>query len=214
MNPLRLPRLFSILVLAILVGGSCPGGLAQDQSAPPRHDPYTLSIDFAGGPLSKLVASLNADREAKLSIIQSAGLDPVLPAFSVRDARIESVIVALGTLLRSQGYMLEPTGPNLAVLSKSPEHRGQSFASLPLGNKILGGEANWTVEEIISAIQAGCEFANPDGKPSALRFKYHPATQLLFAAGSEQEIDIAHRVFGSLPQLPSRAAPTPAAEKK
>jgi hypothetical protein len=214
MNLIRLPRFLSILLLAVALSGSFLAGVAQDQPAPPRRDPYVISIDFAGGPLSKLVASLNADKETKLSIIQSAGLDPVLPAFSVRDARIESVIVALGRLLQPQGYMLDPTGPNLAVLSRIPEHRGQGFASLPLGDKLEGGVGKWTVEEIIAAIQLGCEFANPDGKASSLRFKYHPATKLLFAAGSEQEIDIAHRVFGSLPGKPSRGTPAPAAEKK
>lgn len=213
MNPFRLPRLLSSLLLAVLLGGSCLGGVANDQAAPPRPDPYTISIDFAGGPLSKLVASLNANQENKLSIIQSAGLDPVLPAFSVRDARIESVIVALGRILQPQGYVLEPTGPTVAVLSRISEHRGQAFASLPLGGKVGGGEGQWTVDEIIAAIQAGCEFANADGKPSSLRFKYHPATQLLFAAGSEQEVDIAHRVFGSLPGKPSRVAPAPTEKK-
>ncbi|HEX2861783.1 MAG TPA: hypothetical protein VHN79_09085 [Lacunisphaera sp.] len=211
MNPIRLPRLLSTLLLAVALGSSFLTCGAQDQSAPQR-DPYTISIDFGGGPLSKLVASLNADKAAKLSVIQSAGLDPALPAFSVRDARIESVIGALGRILQTQGYMLDPIGPNLAVLSRIPQQRGQGFASLPLGDKLEGGEGKWTVEEIIAAIQLGCEFANSDGKPSSLRFKYHPATKLLFAAGSEQEIDIAHRVFGSLPGKPSRYIP--AVEKK
>lgn len=214
MNPLCLPRLLPALLLAVLLSNSFLTGVAQDQATPPRRDPYTISIDFAGGPLSKLVASLNADKEPKLSIIQSAGLDPVLPAFSVRDVRIDGVIMALGRILQTQGYMLDPTGPNLAVLSKIPQSLGQGFASLPLGDKLEGGEGKWTVEEIIAAIQMGCEFANADGKPSSLRFKYHPATKLLFAAGSEQEIDVAHRVFGSLPGKPSRGTPASSAEKK
>ena len=218
MNPIRVWRPVALLALAILPFATSP---AQETPAPaplipatPRRDPHAISIDFPGGPLSKLVASLNANREARLSIIQPTGLDPILPAFSVRDARIDSVIVALGRILQMQGYTLDPTGLNIAVLSKIPEHRAQGFASLPLGDKLEGGDGKWTVEEIIAAIQMGCEFANPDGKPSSLRFKYHPATKLLFAAGSEQEIDIAHRVFGSLPGKPNRETPAPPPEKK
>lgn len=211
MNPIRFPHLLPTLLLAVALSGSFLSSVAQDQPATPRRDPNIISLDFAGGPLSKFVTSLNADKEAKLSIIHSAGLDPVLPAFAVRDVRVSEVIVALGRILQTQGYMLEPTGPNLAALFKIPEHRGQGFASLPLGE---GGEGKWTVEEIIAAIQLGCEFANSDGKPSSLRFKYHPATKLLFAAGSEQDIDIAYRVFGSLPGKPSRGTPAPSAEKK
>lgn len=218
MNSIRRCRPVALLALAILPFATSP---AQETAAPapqppamPRRDPYAISIDFPGGPLSKLVASLNADREARLSIIQPSGLDPVLPAFSVRDARMESVILALGRILQMQGYTLEPTGPNLAVLAKASEHRAQGFASLPLGDKLEGGDGKWTVEEIIAAIQMGCDFANPDGKPSSLRFKYHPATKLLFAAGSDQEIDITQRVFGSLPGKPNRETPAPPVEKK
>lgn len=204
---MNLPKSILPATIACLV--LLTGPFASAQAGSPtlpvtRPNQELISIDFPGGPLSKLVASLNTGEQARLSIIQTAGLDPALPAFSVREVRIEPVIVALGRLLAPQGYILEPTGANLAVLSKIPGHRGQAFASLPLGSKVLGGGTNWTVEEIIGAIQAGCEFANADGKPSSLRFKYHPGTQLLFAAGSEQEVDIAHRVFGSLPQLPAR----------
>lgn len=216
MNLIRTLRV-SPLLFATAFAFLSTAAVAQDKPATPAparpSDPYSISIDFPGGPLSQLVARLNASREDKLSIMQSANLDPVLPAFSVRDARIDAVIIALGQLLQPQGYMLNPTGPNLAVLSKWPEHRGQGFASLPLGDK-LAGEGGWTIEEIIAAIQMGCEFANTEGKASSLRFKYHPGTRLLFVAGSEQEVDIAQRVFGSLPGRSVRGTPAPAAEKK
>lgn len=171
--------------------------------------PGTLSIDFPGGPLSKLVAMLAAREGMTLSIIQSDGLDPALPAFAVREVRIEAVVAALARLLEPQGFVLAPMG-NLAVLSRNPERAlAPAFASLQLEKKI----GPRTVEEVITAIQQGCELASADGKSPTLRFKYHPGTRLLFVAGQYAEVNIAHQVFASLPDNPEKS-PTPPPEKK
>ncbi|HWA25074.1 MAG TPA: hypothetical protein VG734_05315 [Lacunisphaera sp.] len=209
MNPIVLLRpsplaLLACLALSVAV---CP---AQDKSAATTitagpHDPHAISIDFPGGPFSQLAASLKGDR---LSIVQSAGVDPVLPPFSVTDAQIPSVIVALGRIVEPQGYVLDVTGPNVAVLMRRPDHSSRDFGSFQLENKI--GERK--AEDVIAAIQQGCEFFN-EGRPSTLRFKYHPATKLLFVAGTESEVNVAHRVFASLPDNPPKAG-TPAPDKK
>lgn len=207
---LRPTRLLLVALLAL----PCPLCTAAEKSSgeaakPATVDSYNITIDFPGGPLSKLMSSLNVDKEPKLSIIQSAGLDPILPAFSVRDARVDSVIAALGRLMEQQGYYLSPVAPNLAVLMQFNKAHAQDFASFQLENK-LGSRS---VDEIVAAIQMGCEFANPDSKPSTLRFKYHPATKLLFVAGTEQEVGVAQRVFGSLPNSPEKSPP-PTPEKR
>ena len=211
MNPIALCRSSRLLLIALL---PLPWAVlrAEDSTPPPATRPAkaernTISIDFPGGPFSKLVASLNRE---ELSIIQSAGVDPVLPAFSVRDVRVESVIAALGRLLEPQGYLLAPVGPNLAALTKYERRSSQEFASFQLDRKL----GDRSAEDVVAAIQQGCEFAS-EGKPSTLRFKYHPATKLLFVAGTEQEVGIAHRVFASLPDTPGRetATPTPSAKK-
>ncbi len=189
--------------------------LAEDKSTgeapkPAFVDPYSITIDFPGGPLSKLLASLDARKDSPfgLSIIQTAGLDPILPAFSVRNVRIDAVFAALGRILEPEGYALNPVGPNLAVLARI--HQGGSpggFASFQLDTKLDNSRPHETddttqVQAIISAITDACEFADP-GDPgkqaSTLRFKYHPATKLLFVAGTHQQIDVALRVMDSLP---------------
>jgi hypothetical protein len=217
MHPITLPRTATALALLACATLPCSPGFSESKPAepvrqnPPRMQPAnaeTLTISFPGGPLSKLVASLNSDKNTKLSIIQSAGLDPVLPAFSVQEVRVDSVVFALGRLLEAQGYFLNPTGPNIAVLSKMETGHRPDFASLQLENKI----GVRTAEDVISAIQQGCEFAYGDGKPSTLRFKYHPGTKLLFVAGTPPEVEIAHRVFASLPDNPK--PPAPATDKK
>jgi len=186
---------------------------AQEKPAgpPPRPQPVlatpeTISIDFPGGPFSKLVAMLAAKEGMTLSIIQSEGLDPTLPAFAVREVYTNAVIVALRSLLEPQGFSLLSTGPNLAVLSRQPE---PAFVSLQLEKKI----GPRPVEELIDAIQQGCELASGNRKSPSLRFKYHPGTKLLFVAGQPAEVNIAHQVFASLPDNPEKF-PTPPPEKK
>lgn len=182
-----------VLFFSLCLGAGKADGEAE-KSVP--VDPYIISINFPGGPLSKLVASLGTSAAGRLAIIQSENLDPILPAFSVQNADIDSVIVALSRIVEPQGYALNVTGHGMAVLTRIGN--ATTFISLQLENKI----GNRSVEEIISTIQTACEFANSAQKTSTLRFKYHPGTKLLFIAGTRQEVEIALQVIGSLPDTP------------
>lgn len=213
MNPISFPRSARFALVALLAL-PCVPSLAGDQpAAPPAkapNDPSAISIDFPGGPLSKLLASLANGKGAQLSIIQSAGLDPSLPAFSVRDVHVSEIVAALGRLLEPQGFALAPVGPNLAVLQEAHWTKPpQAFASLRIGAKLRGK----SIEEFIAVIHAACEFADPAQKASTLRFKYHPGTKLLFVAGTPREIEVAHQVFGSLPDNPLDPHVAPPATK-
>jgi len=208
MNPIR-TALPALLALLALCGNP---GLAQTANAPEatRSGPSNnlVSIDFPGGPFSKLAAALKGER---LSIVQSGGLDPTLPAFSVTDAPVESVMLALARIVEPQGYVLNPTGRNVAVLVRRPDNPEMGFVSLQLEQKL--GERK--AEDVVAAIQQGCEFYN-EGRPSTLRFKYHPATKLLFVAGTPAEISVADRIFSSLPnvvRLPPKDTPPPSEKK-
>jgi hypothetical protein len=203
MNPIRLHRFGRILVVALfaLSFSICQ---AQDKSDPSR----TITIDFPGGPLSKLVASLG-EQGVKFSIIQSGNLDPVLPAFTVRDERFDSIIGALARIVEPQGFALMPVSPSLAVLREADWGPPSDFASIQIQRK-LGSQS---IEEFIGAIQAACEFANPNQKSSTLRFKYHPGTKLLFVAGAHPEIAVARQVIGSLPDISARI-PSSTSENK
>jgi hypothetical protein len=208
---LRPARLALFMLLALPFALAFADDKATGEAPKPAFvDPYSITIDFPGGPLSKLLASLDARKDSPfgLSIIQSAGLDPILPAFSVRNVRIDAVFAALGRILEPEGYALNPVGPNLAVLARIHQVGSPGgFASFQLDIKLdisRPGETDATtqVQAIISAITDACEFADP-GDPgkqaSTLRFKYHPATKLLFVAGTHQQIDVALRVMDSLP---------------
>lgn len=212
MNPTSLRP--SRILLAILLALPCVALQAEDTKPTPkpaRPEPSDIiTIDFPGGPLSKLAAKLNEAGDAKLSIVQAPGLDPVLPAFSVRNVRVMGVIAALGNILESQGFRLNPTDHNLAVLSRIEEREPVTqFASFQLDRKLARGDA---ADEVVAAIQQGCEFAN-SGRASTLRFKYHAGTKLLFVSGTPQEVDIAYKVFSSLPDR-GIGQPTPPPEKK
>lgn len=214
---MNLPAFFRPAPFALLVLLALPLVRGVAQQAEPARAPQpapldAITLDFPGGPLSKLTAKLNEGENPKLSIVQSPGLDPMLPSFSVREVRAAAVIAALGRILEPQGYALMPIDGNLAVLSRL-DSRPAAFVSLQLNRK-LDPASGWTTDEIIAAIQMGTEFANPDGKSSTLRFKYHPGTKLLFVAGTPQEVDVAQRVFGSLPDVsPSKESASPPAKK-
>ena len=195
MNFLKLHRFARIGLLAMPLA-FCPARAADD----------VVSIDFPGGPISKLVTQLG--KENKVSIITSVGLDPVLPAFSLHDVHIQSMLVALGQLLEPDGYRLVPTGVNVAVLTQPARHTSQDFTAL----RLEGITGSRSVEDIVGAIQAACEFAHPDEKASTLRIKYHPGTKLLFVAGTERDVTIANRVVSVLP--PDAASRQPILEKK
>jgi hypothetical protein len=221
MNQIRLFRPARLL-LAALLALPCALLPAQEETPTPkarapRAETDTISIDFPGGSLSKLAAKLNEAGAAKLSIVQSPGLDPTLPAFSVHNVRVHAVIAALGGILEPQGFRLMPVDSNLAVLSKIEESRNTGFASFQLDRKLEKGPneaaGRNAADEIVAAIQQGCEFAN-SGRASTLRFKYHAGTKLLFVSGSSQEVDIAYKVFASLPDRSSLSQPTPPPEKK
>jgi hypothetical protein len=172
--------------------------------------PKTFSLDFPGGPLSAMSAKLNETDGSSVSIIPSPGLDPVLPAFSVRNVRVAAVLAALSRILEPQGYVLVPVDDNLAVLSRL-EPRPSAFASLQVQRRLAQG---WSIDDITAAIQMGTEFAHPEGRASTLRFKYHPGTKLLFVAGSAPEVDVARQVFDTLPDIASSKEPATASAKK
>lgn len=217
MEPIKLlrPARLAFLALVVLPFAVC---VAQDKPAAEtvraaRPEIKTISIDFPGGPMSKLVASLNKE---ELSVMQPVGVDPVLPAFALREARVDAFVYALARLLEPQGYNFSlagnMVGANLAVLVKRDDRGSQGFASFQLESKI-NARSGRTADDVIAAIQMGCEFANPGQPSSTLRFKYHPGTKLLFVSGTRQEIDVAHQVYGSLPEGPGERQP-PAPDKK
>jgi hypothetical protein len=220
MNILKFLRTVQIASVALIVlpltrcpAQDKPAGEAVPSQQEPA-DPHSFTMDFPGGPLSKLLADVAAQNGlTKFSIIrESEDMDPVLPAFSVRNQPPEAVIVALGRIVVREGYNLDSVGPNLAVLSRIPgglEFGG--FAAFQLAGRL----ESQSVDEITSAVQAACEFAFPDQKISTLRFRYHPGTKLLFVAGSQREIGVAHEVIGSIvePRARNNPLPPPAEQK-
>ncbi len=198
---------FSRIALIALLTLSC--SLCPAQETPSHQtfpvDPNRITIDFPGGPLSKLILILRADKSSDLSIINPEKLDPILPAFSVHNQLPAAVIGALSQVLRPQGYLLSmmSPSPSLAVLTRAePNQSKDGFAVFQLGFKL----GNQSVEEITAAIQTACEFAGGDA--GKLRFKFHPGTKMLFAAGPQLTIDhIVRQVINSLPDSPPKTPP-------
>jgi hypothetical protein len=195
MNLLRSFLPARLVLITFLLLAPCLGLAAQNSGT---------TIDFPGGPLSKLTESLRADKDSTLTIINPEKLDPVLPAFSVRNQDTPGIIIALSHILRPQGYILEMTSPNLAVLIAADSIQSKDgFAAFQLGFQL----SHQSIEQITAAIQTACEFAGGDA--ARLRFKFHPATKILFVAGPQLTIDrVVRQVIASLPDSPPAALVT------
>ena len=156
----------------------------------------SISIEFPGGPLSTFVETLQTDKNTDLSIIDPQKLDPILPAFSFQNQEPIAILRALAVIVETQGYLLIPPSHTMAVLRKKDLHASkEGFAVFQLERKLGGGQS---IEDITAAIQTACEFTDNDA--DALRFKFHPGTNMLFVAGPQTTIDrIVRQVIASLP---------------
>ncbi|MBP6507637.1 MAG: hypothetical protein KA257_08725 [Opitutaceae bacterium] len=206
----RFLRSLPFLLGALLaLAGSVPAVSAETAPA----DPNTVTIDFKGGPLSKLVAEINTGRETPINIINATpGFDPVVPPFVVRGQPFGSVMGAVNALIRAQGGGGFITGlsPNLAILQTNDDRKETGFVAFQLEMQLN----RLSLEEIISAIQSAYTFAVPEEKPDALRFKFHPGTKMLFISGPQRNIDsIVRQVIQSLPFGPPIPPTTPPHQK-
>ncbi len=209
---MQLPRfLRSVLfLLATLLAfpGSVSAASTQPTPAPAEPvDPNFITIDFKGGPLSKLIAEIDAIRGTSFTLLNTtSGLDPMVPPFVVRQERVGTILVAVSALIRDQGVYIHPLGSNLAVLNLQEERKQAGFVAFQLEMQLN----RLSLDEIISAIQSAYSFAVPGEKPDALRFKFHPGTKILFISGPQRNIDsIVRQVIQSLPFGPPTPPATP-----
>lgn len=202
------PALFFIGTLLALAG-SVSAASAQPATAP--ADPNIITIDFKGGPLSKLIAEIDATRGTPITLINTAsGLDPVVPPFAVRQEHIQGILAAVNSLIEDQGVYIITLGTNLSVLKPREDRKQTGFVAFQLEMQLN----RLSIDEIISAIQSAYAFAVPEEKSDTLRFKFHPGTKMLFISGPQRNIDsIVRQVIQSLPFGPPIPPTTPPPQK-
>lgn len=179
---------------------------ADSPSKASREAAKSFSIDFPGGTVRDFLNAVAKLEGVSLSIIANdpADLKTPLPAFSLRNSGVQTVVMALMRLLETRGYNLNPVGmePNsvVAVLARqeprpkaAPPPPPTLFDSFPLGTYL----ADQTIDDIVGAIRAGWEL-DPAHDKESLRLKFHPGTSILLVSGPPEAIQIASKVISQL----------------
>ena len=230
---LRFLSLISLLVLAM--PGRAQDGAAWSKFVNPSPTIHptefvNFNVDFPGGPISQLLATLAKIDGISLNIIgvgEAADFARVeLPAFSLRNVNIIAVSEVLRNFLEPRGFELRPVGgsanANTMVLTlkrneaKVPKQAPAMFQSFRLYPYLQAQ----TVDDIVGAIRAGWEL-DPAHDPKALNLKFHPGTSILLVSGSTDAIMVTQSVIGQLKRNPEvlpkpeqKSPPAPGAEKK
>lgn len=205
------PALFFLGILLAIAGSVCSATAQSTPATAAPANPYLVTIDFKGGPLSKLIAGLNANRATPYTLINTmTGFDPEVPPFAVHQQPFPAVMTAVSALIRPQGGVIQSLTENLALLQARDDRKETSFVAFQLEMQLN----RLSLDEIISAIRSAYAFAAPEEKPDALRFKFHPGTKILFIAGPQRNIDsIVRPVIQSLPFGPPIPPATPTPQK-
>lgn len=193
------PSLVSSAADAVSVPVAGPGPVGESTTASkPRS--ASINIVFPGGSVAELVAVINGSDNASFNLIgEKIYQDVPLPPFSLRNAEPASLAMALNGLLRSRELTISLAGPNIFVLTKSTNPASAYAPPAPTfqAYQLAPYLTNLSVEDITDAISAAwASDAAHDAK--LVRFKYHPATKLLFVYGPPEAITIATLV---IPQL-------------
>ncbi len=187
-------------------------------------EPRGINVDFPGGTLAQLLASINSSESAPFNLIASKEVLALpLPAFALRNVSPRDLAMAIDWLL--DGYIIDlpaenPDRDGLPVFTvrvnpdrinpSSEQAEGASkperFQSFPIS--ALGGR--FPVEEVVSTLNAAWTI-DPSHRPEALRIKYHAATGILLVSSREgAALEIVNAVMRSLiDEAGRRPAPNP-----
>jgi len=182
---------------------------------PSMHAPV-ITLDWPGGTVGTYVEALrNASREAVVNVV----LDAEVSSWDVGPMRLTGV-TALQALqagaaaarfegggrvaVEDQSTRGGDPGAGFAVLSivrPGRAERPTDLGVLPLRSLVETlpseeGSAGATVEAVLSAIEAGLNLADADGRPAQLQF--HPASYLLMVQGDGSELEAASRIVSLL----------------
>ena len=171
-------------------------GADKGQAASP--DSETFTVDFPGGSLAQLLTQLKNAQNWSVDIVGSKeDLEAAsLPPFSVHNIFRNQFLGMLSNILSKRGFLFDPQGASVAVLSRREENMG-NFVSQDL-SPFLNTRS---VDDIVDAIRTACAM-NPSSGGRELKIKFHPQTRLLLIAGNDLEVSIAIRVLNSLVPQP------------
>ena len=194
-----------------------------------KFAPSTFSVDFSGGQLERLLATVAKTNTHPFNLLAEDPQklrDATLSAFSVHNVTPAAFAATLNLFLAPQGMVVEKIipdqfyggqdhpGPEVYVMrpAKSSAAAPGRFESFQLDRYL----EQQSIDDIVGAVRAAWEL-DPAHKSDALHIKFHPATSILLVSGPEDAIRIAEQVIQSLkrPQpRPPQPTPAPSPDKK
>ncbi|HVS52070.1 MAG TPA: hypothetical protein VHD62_06910 [Opitutaceae bacterium] len=159
----------------------------------------TLSIDFVGGSVADLLATLAKNGTRFNLLANNEEMATPLPAFSVRNALPTGLAKALDQLVHARGLSVEQTGSGpigaepVFVLIRPLRPSNTIFESFQMEPYLQ----KHSIQDIIDAIRTAWTM-NPAHGADELQVKFHPPTKLLLASGSPAGIELARQVVNSL----------------
>jgi hypothetical protein len=165
--------------------------------------PARVTLDFPGGTVAQLIASL-ASSSSSFNLIGAPGdLAAAIPPFSLRNANTFAFAQALDNLLQADGLTLGGDwSSNVFTVEKRPADEKSAGGALTQSCLLSQELKVQSIDAILDAIRTAWAL-DPAHDPSALHLKFHPATQLLLISGPSEGVRIALNVVRHLTVPPA-----------
>jgi hypothetical protein len=185
-----------------------------------------LNVDFPGGPLSELLASMPKNKSVAFNLVgEKEDLATTLPPLSLSFVSPETLVATLNRILNPRGLSIsqsragnyDPYGRGVVyVLQRavnpdaglSPD--APRFRSYPLHDYLTEKQ---TIDVITDVLRSAWQML-PNAKPEALVLKFHPGTELLLVSGPQEAISVVETVLRKLPATVRVGIGSPADEAR
>lgn len=176
-----------------------------------RLEPKKISLDFPGGPLSRLVETVSSHEGISFSVINAgepADFAVELPPFALRNANVRTIASVVRNLLLARGFEFEPMDPEPNAIVGTVRRIGPGRAGPPARTEFESFQlapflGQQSVDDIIAALRAAWEL-DARHERDALKLKFHPPTSLLLVAGPGEAIALTRNVLSQLKGTPAR----------
>jgi hypothetical protein len=175
------------------------------------EEPASLNVEFPGGTISELLASLPKNKALPFNLVgEKEDLATQLPPLSLASVTPETLFSAINKFLHPRGLGIsqtrasnyEPFGRSTVYILERivrPEAglspTAARFRSYPLHDYLTETQ---TIDAITDAMREAWQMM-PNAKSDALVLKFHPGTQLLLVSAPPEAIGVVESIISKLP---------------
>ena len=193
-------RFVMCLVALIGISSTPVQVVAQQGGYPGRPLPAaeTINVDFSGGTLEDLLATIKGDNAVSINVVVSrAARQAKIPELDLRHVRVPDVMTALTNL----GHLvIDQAGENIysiRQLNVQQEQRGvQIYDIRALVTEQFNATVFFGVDDIVTAMTIAWDMTDEEGRAPSLKF--HEETYLLVVYGNSAQQKIAKTVLERL----------------